>query len=286
MRPPKVAWALLPLLLAGCPKQQPPRPRELKVFSLQLRDVTPEGLRVPALDRADLQARAEALLGGARVFKRVAAAEPGAYRVQVELGVAPDVDDLTAGDLVLTARARASVPDSLDAVVLQTSGLAPLASGADAETLRASARRVLKILLQDLAYQAGLVLAPEPELTRALGIGSDPQRLLMAIEIAAARRSRAAVPALIKLLKHRREEVADRAIGALAAIGDRRAVYHLTRLVELRDTRKLAKVIDAIGSLGGKEARQFLELLASGHSDEDIKSMAQEALDRMKRSGK
>jgi len=66
------------------------------------------------------------------------------------------------------------------------------------------------------------------------------------------------------------------------AIGDRRAVSALTRLTRFRNTEKMAKIIDGIGTLGGREAREYLELVASGHEDADIRNMAAEALARLR----
>jgi hypothetical protein len=45
----------------------------------------------------------------------------------------------------------------------------------------------------------------------------------------------------------------------------------------------MGKVLDAIGSLGGREAEEYLGFVAETHDDEDIRGMAKEALERLHR---
>jgi HEAT repeat protein len=144
-------------------------------------------------------------------------------------------------------------------------------------------RRVVVGLTDDVLYQARLVIGPPARLAQALRERKDTARLAAAVEIAGLRRAREAVPALIELLRHQDEQISDRAIGALVAIGDRAAVKPLTRLSSFQDTARMAKVLDAIGSLGGQEARDYLEFVSSGHEDADIRNLAAEALERMSR---
>ncbi|MCB9557578.1 MAG: HEAT repeat domain-containing protein [Deltaproteobacteria bacterium] len=113
----------------------------------------------------------------------------------------------------------------------------------------------------------------------------DPETRAWAVEVAGFYRLRHAVPLVIERLRDKQRSVADTAIGALVAIGDRQAVKSLTALAEFRDTERLAQLIDAIGQLGGSEARGFLEFIAGGHEDADLRRMAQQALARMARQG-
>jgi hypothetical protein len=137
--------------------------------------------------------------------------------------------------------------------------------------------------LMDIDFQAELALGSKEHLVKALETAKDHQRLLTAIDIVALRRARKAVPRLIALLKHRDQRISDRAIGALVALGDRSAVKPLTRLAKFEDTEKLAKLIDGIGALGGAEAKSYLEFVAGGHPDADIRDLAAEALRRTRR---
>ena len=138
--------------------------------------------------------------------------------------------------------------------------------------------------MDDLVFQAGLSVANKERLVAALSKTRDTQKLAAAVDIVAVRRVSGAVPSLIKLLSHEKSSVVDRAVGALIAIGDRRAVKPLTRLSKFQDTARLAKLLDGIASLGGDDATSYLKFVASGHDDEDIRFMATEALERMKRA--
>lgn len=109
----------------------------------------------------------------------------------------------------------------------------------------------------------------------------DPMVRAEAIQVVAERRLRGAVPALIGLLASDDQTLRDRALGALVAIGDRRAVKPVTRLARFDDTANLPKVIDALGSLGGGEARAYLEFIVSGHDDPDMRELARDALRRL-----
>ena len=71
---------------------------------------------------------------------------------------------------------------------------------------------------------------------------------------------------------------ATRAIGALRTIGDTRAVQPLTEVARFRDLADLPKVLDALALIGGDEARAYLEFVATGHDNVEIRDLAKEAL--------
>ena len=179
--------------------------------------------------------------------------------------------------------AEGRVPGALDAPRLQAQAVGPLLERANRARVKQNLLRLLDTVLDDLVFQAGLVTAPVEDVVRSLKQTRDVQRLSAAIEICSVRRLKQAVVPLIGMLSHKNQEVVDRAAGALIEIGDRRAVRPLTRLSKLQDTARLAKLLDGIATLGGSEAASFLEFVASGHEDEDIRFMAAEALERMKR---
>lgn len=131
----------------------------------------------------------------------------------------------------------------------------------------------------EVAYQAELLVIDESKLLERLK-NEKGEKLATVIEIAALRKLKRCVGPLIELLNHPEEEISDRAIGALVAIGDRQAVKALTGKVDLNDTETLAKIIDGVAALGGEEADDYLEFLAQGHDDEDIRNLAREALER------
>lgn len=210
------------------------------------------------------------------------------YQLRVEVGLVAlsgEGDAAAVGQpaLALGVRARAAPRAAGRGPVLQ-SNLAvrlPARDAGVARALREVTRRAVEGAVQELRSRAELLVGSDQRLLVALQ-EQRPDRLTDAIDTAAWRRSRAAVPRLIALLRHDQEVIADRAIGALAAIGDRRAVPALTRLARFEDTARLAKLLDAVGTLGGDEARRYLAFVARGHPDPDLATMAREALARMR----
>ena len=78
------------------------------------------------------------------------------------------------------------------------------------------------------------------------------------------------------------EATRDRTIGALAELGDPRAVHPLAELASFAEWEQLPKIIDAVSKIGGDEATAYLELVASGHQSPIIRDMAKKALEHMK----
>jgi HEAT repeat protein len=104
-----------------------------------------------------------------------------------------------------------------------------------------------------------------------------------AIRAVAARHLTSEVPSLLKLLSDDDETVRDAALGALVELKDRRAVSELAKQRSMRDRREMRKILDAIAMLGGQEAADYLGFVADTHEDEEIRQMAKQALDRLKR---
>lgn len=92
-----------------------------------------------------------------------------------------------------------------------------------------------------------------------------------------------ALPRLVELLRSPDELVRDGAIGALVGLRDRRAVKPLTQLAEFKDLDLMRRIIDAVGAIGGDEAHDYLELVATGHEVPIIRELAQQALARLER---
>lgn len=104
-----------------------------------------------------------------------------------------------------------------------------------------------------------------------------------AIRVLADRRSPAAIPHLILRLQDENEDVARRAVGALVAIGDRRAVRPLAEMTRKRRPDQVRPILYALGSLGGSEAEAFLFTLESGSPDEEVRRAARDALADLRR---
>jgi HEAT repeats len=104
-----------------------------------------------------------------------------------------------------------------------------------------------------------------------------------AIRAVGARKLRDQAPMLLKLLDDPDEPTRDAALGALIALGDRRAVSELTRTRSLRDRREMRKIIEAISILGGQEADDYLSFVAATHDDDEIRAEAAAARARLAR---
>lgn len=272
------ATAAFALLALSCPRRQPPEGAAPAVAlgKLDVRDATGPSARVAT--REELRAHIEKHLKKSRQFVENKGADRTVYDLRVELGVRVAEPGAVALVSVDGTPRRGAV--RLHATVVDRFGSADASRAQQRAHLLAAVDRALS----EIAFQAEVSVAPPARVAELLRRERDPPRLAAAVEIAAMRRVRAAVPALIALLGDERTEVSDRAIGALVEIGDRRAVKPLTRLAKPRDTARLAKVVDAIGTLGGPEAISYLEFVAVGHEDADIRNLAREALERIRRA--
>jgi len=164
-------------------------------------------------------------------------------------------------------------------------GEAPLATR-EARDVEAAIRRLAERTAADLAQAyAGrqkLWSADAQALARALA-ASDTDVRVEAMRVAGARRLRELVPAVVRLLGDEDENVRDAALGTLVAMGERSAIKALADSRQMRDAREMRKVLDAIASLGGREAKDYLGFVAETHDDEEIRVMAKEALGRLER---
>lgn len=259
--------------------------RVLHLRAVVVSDRTPASARIPGIDAKSVRSRVEKALRGAAGIRLDPTLERGAT-LRVEL--AAGLRRTRAGEEEFAAIVTARAPGIAGGQALEASTVAPLREkgkpvAKPSEALRRRhVWRTLDHAVTGWLYQAKLLGAPEQALAAGLA-DKDPDRLLHAIEICALRKSKACAPGLIALLKHDDRRVADRSIGALVLVGDRRAVKPLTKLAKFRDSARVAQVIDAIGSLGGGDAKAFLEFVADGHRNATVRDMARQALARLKR---
>ena len=276
--------ALACLALVGSCKGRPgSASRQLVVAELlvSLRSLTKASL--PA-NEDDVRGWVRERIGGKGALRLAAGGGPnvaGAYqlKVAVVLGRWPVPDGAAARpDTAVAVEVRGWVLAG-DQPELNCQLVAPLPLG---ESLAGKhVRQPLDACLSAILRQSEWITGPASSVVTALGL-KELQLLGDAARIAGQRRLRTAVEPLIALLQHPQREVSDRALGALIAIGDRRAVKALTRLAPLRDAKRLAQVIDGVAALGGPEAVSFLEFLAGGHAEPTIRRVAQAALERIR----
>lgn len=98
-----------------------------------------------------------------------------------------------------------------------------------------------------------------------------------AVNQLAERRNRAAVPALIDMLKSGDRPTVMKALGWLEAMRDPRAVKPLIDLTEKQDPEFIKQVVYVIGSIGGTDAEAFLFTMENGSQDAQVRAAAAEA---------
>jgi hypothetical protein len=98
-----------------------------------------------------------------------------------------------------------------------------------------------------------------------------------AVNQLAERRNRAAVPALIELLRSQDRPTVMKSLGQLEAMRDQRAVKPLIDLTEKQDSEFVKQVVYVIGSIGGTDAEAFLYTLENGSQDAQVRAAAAEA---------
>ncbi len=269
-----------------------PAPRaQIHVSKLKVVVRIPRTLGIRTIDEKITRSRILKALSGspAVTFGGKGTASKSGYRVRAEVAAGYRRTETGAKEFAAIVTLRGAAPSVGDRAI-EASVVAPLRRGG-APVLKPPIAlctrhvwRTLDSALASFVYQARLTIAPPGEVVGALA-DKDTDHVTLAIEICAARRIREAVPALIGLLRHTDRRIADRVIGALVTLGDRRAVKPLTKLAKFRDSGRLAQVIDGIGSLGGRDAKAFLEFLADAHADPNIRDLARGALARMRHGG-
>jgi HEAT repeats len=143
--------------------------------------------------------------------------------------------------------------------------------------------RIAGDLLEGFAGRSQLATAT-PEALRDSLRGDGGEVRLEALRLIGTRHVASAADAVLPFLDDPDEPTRDAALGALIALGDRRAVTSLTRSRSLRDRREMRKIIEALGQLGGEEADQYLSFVASTHDDEEIRDSAAAARARLARA--
>jgi hypothetical protein len=246
--------------------------------------------RVPELAMPAEQVRKEmkAALERTRHF---ALREGGSARVRLELESARRLSggEGAIADVQLILELTAASPEGeAERTVSEGSGrsASPADAGTDADARLVAFEGALRGALDDaargLAWQVESRRKTDDELSRDLG-DADPRVRDYAIRALADRRSPAVVPQLIARLEDDNPAVALRAVGALVAIGDRRAVDPLIEMTRKRPPQLVAQVLYALASLGGPTAEAFLYTLESGAPDDEVRHAATEALAELRR---
>jgi hypothetical protein len=159
--------------------------------------------------------------------------------------------------------------------------LAGAAAAHPDDAVRALATDVMTAAGRDLAAREHERALPVSSLGPLLA-SADEQQVTWALDLAGARRARALVKDITPLVK-RPSPVREAAIAALVAIGDPSAVSAIAGAVDFDDRDQLTTAIEAAIALGGPDADDFLQMIATGHHDADLAARAKEGLDRIAR---
>jgi HEAT repeat protein len=206
--------------------------------------------------------------------------------VEVFSATGTDVPEIGA-KVRLRITVRPSAAPARFAEDVEAVGQVPLPKG-NVEDARVAFQRLAERTVEDLllAYVARQKLwegsAREIDLTLK---SSDNDLRVEAVRIVAARSLREEIPTVLSLLSDEDENVRDAALGALVVLRERGAVKVLAESRQMRDAREMRKILDAIATLGGREAQEYLGFVAETHDDEEIRRMAKEAMERLMRRG-
>jgi len=285
-----IAFCMLFPACKGCGKRKLSIPAERpSLAGVAVKPIAPASfLGAPILlDSAQLAVKAKQVLEDAKVFAPSEGKRPVA-QVSLEADVfsaaGADVSEIGAKvRLRITVRPSADLARFSEDV--EAVGQAPLATR-DSVEARAAFQRLAERTVQDLllAYVTRQKLWEESaqEIARALQ-SADNELRVEALHIVAARDLRDAIPTVLLLLSDEDENVRDAALGTLVALRERGAVKVLAASRQMRDAREMRKILDAIASLGGREAQEYLSFVAETHDDEEIRDMAKEAMERLSR---
>ncbi len=244
--------------------------------------------RAPRPDDAELRKQLEAELAEQKLFVAVA---PGAAtvpaRIELTIGLAFDGEPGKERrvDAAVAVRLRWKEDGVTHSMESRVMGQLPITTS-DRKQLPARARdafaRALADATRELVRKDGIRRGDEAQVIAALD-ADDPDVRTEAFRAVSERRLAGAVPRLIELLRSPNPEIRDAAIGGLVELGDPRGVKPLVDMVEFSDLDMMRRIIDAVGMIGGDEARDYLEFVASGHETPAVRRLAKEALGRLKR---
>jgi hypothetical protein len=239
-----------------------------------------------ALDAARIASKAGAVLEGSGIFS-ASTKSPVSAHVSIEIDVLGEGDGTTP-EIGVKVRVKIEIlppkspagryRDDLAAV-----GQVPLAPASPRDlggVFQRLAERTLEDLLLGYVARKQLWRADESEIAKALASANNDLRI-EAIRVAGGRKMRRQLPSVLRLLADEDEATRDAALGAVVAMGERSAIKALAESHQMRDSYEMGKVIDAVASLGGREAQEYLSFVAETHDDADIRSMAKEALERL-----
>ncbi len=142
--------------------------------------------------------------------------------------------------------------------------------------------RIILKLAESIAAQESLRTAEDEAIVAVLADSSGDASLIgWAMQLVAERKLASAIDPLIAYLGSEDTNLAFQTIPALVAIGDPRAVAALVNHVHFDNYEQLSVAMEAISAIGGQDAIEFLEFVASGHQDKELRDRAQASIQRI-----
>ncbi|MBI2891975.1 MAG: HEAT repeat domain-containing protein [Deltaproteobacteria bacterium] len=249
--------------------------------SVAVHDIRPEAQVVVFRDRQGEAEKVDARILRNKVIRAMAkarhlvyspGAEPPSSRLRVEAILEVDADVREGRAVVAMRTERDELPLSVTVAAQGT-----VSSPAD----RALLDRAILDAVHALDGQAKLRAATDADLLRALAARDDDVKITAA-RLLALRRTRGAGAKITKLLSSPRSQVRDAAIGALIELKDQSAVRPLIESARSDDPDAQLRIVEALGAIGGTESAAYLELLASGTDEPQLREAAARARARIR----
>jgi uncharacterized protein YheU (UPF0270 family) len=317
MRPTRAALVVALLFCAACKKKADPAkevPKPLQVFdaasaaqqgaavieseTMVLRQVlvqVSDPAKAYSIDTRKLAKRLGASLLASRwLVARESEVPEGSRprRVEAMINLSYDVtprEGTSEGEIVVALEVTLEFIDDRDALQPRVALIVQdtlLGSSEEeiAVELDALAQAGLDSVAESLILRERLRRASHEELLSQLSVGSDdPGLKIWGLQLAEDRSLREAVPAGIEALSHDDEHVRAAAIAMLVSLKDPRAITALSKDIDFKDHEDLRMVIEAVSAIGGEDAIEFLEFVASGHPEDDIRARAKESVQELRR---
>jgi hypothetical protein len=247
-------------------------------FELQVDTVTVLAVDGVVPQEADVRAAIRDAARGLPSFADPTATPSPALETAVRLGEVEASD----GGRVLRVELEAKVPAGqqavLGAVVDATIELERRDGTLDAdEDVPIALGRGVAVLDAKLR----LVRGGEAE-ARTLLASTDPEIVVLALEQVMRQRWRGLADDVAALLGHDDERIVSAAVECLGIVGSPEHADALVKHVRLADADQARRLYDALASLGGSQARGFLEFAARNEDDPALADVAARALGRLR----
>lgn len=263
-------------LVAGCRNAEPVADEATRSFRLQVENVIARPVDGVVPDAASVRNGLTAAAAARPSFQG-----DGGTVATLATDVAVGEVESAAGGRILRVELAAHVPAAMqtllgaevDATIELERTDGTLSA---AEDLPVALARGVGVLDAKLQLATGALAEAE-----ALLGDEDPEIVVLSLEHIARKRWRSLADAVAARLPAADERVAAAAIEALGQVGGPEHTATLLRHARLADRDQAERLYEALASLGGDDARGFLEFAARNEDDPGLAQVAQRALRRL-----